>query len=106
VGKEASRTDLGVISLTSGWRVAGQVRVANAKTLPVGSRLILGRDGAWDFSVIDLPADGRFDLPNVPGEAVSLRVGMAGYRAAGVPPKLGRLESDRTGLILLMEAGG
>jgi hypothetical protein len=105
VGKEGSRTDLGVLSLTPGWRVAGEVRVANAKTLPVGSRLILGREGAWDFSVIDLPADGRFDLPNVPGEAVSLSVGMAGYRAAASPPELGRLTSDRTGLLFLMEPG-
>ena len=105
VGKEGSRTDLGVIRLTPGWRVAGEVRVANAKTLPVGSRLILDREGAWDFSVIDLPADGRFDLPNVPGEAVGLDVGMAGYHATARPPKLGRLEADRTGLLLLMEPG-
>jgi len=104
-GKDGSRTDLGVIGMTPGWRVAGEVRVANAKTLPVGSRLILNREGAWDFSVIDLLADGRFDLPNVPGEVVSLRVGMAGYRAAGSQPKLGRLASDRTGLLWLMEPG-
>jgi len=105
VGKEGSRTDLGVISLTPGWRVAGEVRVANAKALPVGSRLILGREGAWDFSVIDLPADGRFDLPNVPCEALDLRVGMAGYHAAANQPKLGRLASERTGLLLVMEPG-
>jgi len=105
VGRDGSRTDLGVISLTPGWRVAGEVRVANAKTLPVGSRLILNREGAWDFSVIDLPADGRFDLPNVPGEAVDLSVGMADHRAAAGQPKLGRLESDRTGLLLQMEPG-
>lgn len=105
VGKDGSRSDLGVISLTPGWRVAGEVRVANAKTLPVGSRLILDREGAWDFSVIDLPADGRFDLLNVPGEAVGLSVGMAGYRAAASPPKLGHLESDRTGLLFVMEPG-
>ena len=105
IGREGSRSDLGVISLTPGWRVADEVRVPNAKTLPVGSRLILGREGAWDFSVIDLPAEGRFDLPNVPGETVSLSVGMAGYRTAGTQPKLGRLESDRTGLLLLMEPG-
>jgi hypothetical protein len=105
VGRDGSRTDLGVINLTPGWRVAGEVRVANAKTLPVGSRLILDREGAWDFSVIDLPADGRFDLPNVPGEAVGLSVGMSGYRAATGQPKLGRLETDRTGLLLLMEPG-
>ena len=105
VGRDGSKTDLGVISLTPGWRVAGEVRVANAKTLPVGSRLIVGREGAWDFAIMDLPADGRFDLPNVPGEAVNLWVGMAGYRAAARPPKLGRLASDRTGLLLLMEPG-
>jgi hypothetical protein len=105
VGREGSRTDLGLLSLKPGWRVTGEVRVANAKTLPAGSRLILGREGAWDFSVIDLPADGRFDLPNVPGEAVSLSVGMAGYRAAASPPELGRLTSDRTGLLFLMEPG-
>ena len=105
VGRDGSRTDLGVISLTPGWRVAGEVHVANAKTLPLGSRLILDREGAWDFSVIGLPSDGRFDLPNVPGEAVGLSVGMSGYRAAAGQPKLGRLESDRTGLLLLMEPG-
>jgi len=105
VGRDGSRTDLGVISLTPGWRVAGEVRVSNAKTLPVGSRLILNREGAWDFSVIDLPSDGRFDLPNVPGEAVDLSVGMADHRAAAGQPKLGRLESDRTGLLLQMEPG-
>ena len=104
-GRDGSRTDLGVINLSPGWRVAGEVRVANAKSLPVGSRLILGREGAWDFSVIDLPSDGRFDLPNVPGETVSLRVGMTGHRPAGSLPKLGRLSSDQTGLLLLMEPG-
>jgi hypothetical protein len=50
---------------------------------PAGSHFTLGREGAWDFSVIGLPIDGRFDLPNVPGEAVSLNSGMVGYRAAG-----------------------
>ncbi len=104
-GRDGSRTDLGVINLSPGWRVAGEVRVANGKSLPVGSRLILGREGAWDFSVIDLPSDGGFDLPNVPGEAVSLRVGMAGHRPAGSQPKLGWLSSDRTGLLFLMEPG-
>ena len=79
--------------------------MANTNTLPVGSRFMLFREGAWDFSIIDLPPDGRFDLPNVPGEAGSLSVGMTGYRAAASPPKLGRLESDRTGLILVMEPG-
>ena len=105
VGKEGAKTDLGVISMTPGWRVAGEVRVANAKTLPAGSRLMVFRDGAWDFSIINLPADGRFDLPNVPGEAASLSVGMTGYHATTSPPKLGRLASDRTGLIFVMEPG-
>ena len=105
MGKGGSRADLGTISLKPGWRVAGEVRVSNAKSLPVGSRLILDRQDAWDFSVIDLPADGRFDLPNVPGEVLDLRVGMAGYHAADNQPRLGRLASDRTGLVLLMEPG-
>ena len=105
VGREGSKTDLGTITLTPGWRVAGEVRVANATTLPAGSRLIVNREGAWDFSIIDLPADGRFDLPKVPGEVVSLSVGMTGYHAAVSPPKLGRLASDRTGLIFVMEPG-
>ena len=105
VGREGAKTDVGVISMTSGWRVAGEVRVANVKTLPVGSRLILSREGAWDFSVIDLPANGQFDVPNVPGEAMSLSVGMTGYHAATSPPKLGRVASDRTGLVFVMEPG-
>ena len=105
VGREGSKTDLGTINLTPGWRVAGEVRVANSTTLPAGSRLTVNREGAWDFSIIDLPADGRFDLPNVPGEVVSLSVGMTGYHAAVSPAKLGRLASDRTGLVFVMEPG-
>ncbi len=105
VGTEGSRTDMGTLSLSQGWRVAGEVRVTGAKAMPLGSRLILSREDAWDFSVIDLPANGRFDLPNVPAERVSLRVGMQGYRAVGKSPVLGRLESDRTGLVLEMEPG-
>ncbi len=105
VGREGSKNHLGVLNLTAGWRVAGEVRVANTNTLPVGSRLILGREGAWDLSIIDLPPDGRFDLTNVPGEVVDLWVGMAGYRMAANRPKLGRLQSDRTGLVFLMEPG-
>ena len=105
VGKDGSRTDMGVISLEPGWRVAGEVRLANAKTLPEGSRLLLFREDAWNFSVIDLPPDGRFDLPNVPGEVLNLEVGMFGYHAAAKPPKLGRLQSDRAGLVFVMEPG-
>jgi hypothetical protein len=104
-GKDGSKTDLGTLSLTPGWRVAGEVRAENAKALPAGSRLILFREGAWDFSIIDLPDDGRFDLPNVPGEALSIKIGMTGYRPTGTPPVLGHLESDRTGLVFLMEPG-
>ena len=79
--------------------------MVNAKPLPVGSRLILDREDAWDFSIIHLPLDGRFDLPNVPGEVLSLRVGMAGYQATASPPKLGRLQSDRTDLVFQMAPG-
>ena len=105
VGRDGSRTDMGAINLEPGWRVAGEVRVANAQTLPVGSRLLLFRENAWNFSVIDLPPDGRFDLPNVPGELLNLEVGMAGYRPASSLPKLGRLQSDRPGLVFVMEPG-
>jgi hypothetical protein len=83
--------------------VAGEVQVADARTLPAGSRLIVGREHAWDFSVIDLPADGVFDLPNVPGEERTLRVGMEGYRVATEDLKLGERISDRTGLRFVVE---
>jgi hypothetical protein len=105
VGRDGSKTDLGPMALQPGWRVAGEVRLAEGKPLPPGARLILDRDEAWDFSVIDLPVDGRFDLPNVPGEAVSLGAGIEGYRALAGQPKLGRLASDRTALVLIMEPG-
>ncbi len=86
-------------------RHSGAAEASNAKTLPVSSRLILDREDAWDFSIIDLPPDGRFDLPNVPGAVLSLRVGMAGYQATANPPELGCLQSDRTGLVFQMTPG-
>jgi hypothetical protein len=105
VGKDRSQTDMGVINLEPGWRVSGEVRMASAKTLPVGSRLLLFRENAWNFSIIDLPPHGRFDLPNVPSEVLNLEVGMSGYHGASKPPKLGLLQTDRTGLVFVMEPG-
>ena len=58
-----------------------------------------------NHELIDLPPDGQFDLPNVPGEVLNLEVGMSGYRTASKPPELGRLQSDRTGLVFVMEPG-
>jgi hypothetical protein len=103
VGHNGTRTDLGTLSLASGWRVAGNVRMKNGGLLPVGSRLILSREGAWDFSVVDLPPDGHFDLPNVPGESLSLRVGMYSYRPVRSLPELGKLNGNREGLLIEME---
>ncbi len=103
VGTDGSKTDMGTLVLDPGWRIAGEVRLKEGKPLPVGARLLLFREDAWDFSIIDLPADGHFDLPNVPGERLKLDIGLTGYRPAVTLPALGNLNKDVLGLVLEME---
>jgi uncharacterized GH25 family protein len=114
LGGDGSTNLLDDWKLTAGFRLEGQVRLADAKPIPAHTHLLLGREAAWDTTSIELPPDGRFQFANVPAESVSLGTRVSGYRFSARNASLdrlnpfhllGRLESDKTNLVILLEPG-
>lgn len=111
---DGSTNDLGNWELSPGWRLAGQVRLADTNALPGKTRLVIGREAAWDSMSVELPPDGRFSLTQVPGETLSVSARVEGYRLAARNASLdrlnpfhliGRLTTDKTNLTILLEPG-
>lgn len=114
-GGDGVTLDVGDYVATPGRRLAGQVKLSDGKPLPPGTRLVVGREEAWDTLALELPPDGRFEFVNLPaGETLNLHVALKGYRpsprnasyeslnASGLT---GRLEADKTDLVFLLEPG-
>lgn len=114
-GGDGQTLDVGDYAVAPGRRLAGQVKLSDDKPLPEGTRLTVGREEAWDVLAVDLPPDGRFALANLPGnETLSLGARVKGYRPSPRNASFerlngfglaGRLESDKTNLVFLLEPG-
>jgi hypothetical protein len=113
-GGDGNVLEVGDIEIVPGRRLAGEVRLADGKPLPQPTRLTIGRREAWNSLTIELPPNGHFDATNLPPESLSIGTRVAGYRPSGKNPSLdrlnpfglvGRLESDKTNLIFLLEPG-
>lgn len=111
---DGSTNNLGDWELVAGFRLEGQVRLSNSNGIPAHTRLTIGRDAAWDSTSAELPPDGRFGFTNVPAEALDVGTRINGYRLSARNASLdrlnpfrllGRLESDKTNLVILLEPG-
>lgn len=115
IGKDGSVTDIGTLAVVPGHELAGRIKLSDNNSIPEHTHLFIGRDLAWDTStVIELPLDGHFDFTNVPAETVTLSVRVNGYRFSASNLSLdrlnpygmtGRLDADKTNLIVLLEPG-
>ena len=113
-GGDNSTNNMGDWKLASGFRLEGQVRLSDSKTIPAHTRLTIGREAAWDSTSAELPPDGRFGFTSVPAEALDVGTRINGYRLSARNASLdrlnpfrllGRLESDKTNLVILLEPG-
>lgn len=111
---DGSTLDLGDLELKSGFTVAGQIHVTDGKPLPADTRVLLGRDQAWDTQQVIADADGRFRFTGVPPESVSLSVRLKGYRMsarnASLDPfnpyhLIGRVRTNKLDLVVEFEPG-
>jgi hypothetical protein len=111
---DGSETDAGDLVVKPGFRLSGQVKLADGAPTPEHTRVLLGRPAAWDTLTVELPADGYFEFTNVPAETVTLDTRVKGYRLSERNVSLdhlnpfqlvGRLSADRTNLMLLLEPG-
>jgi hypothetical protein len=113
-GKSGSVLDVGDLELTAGHRLSGQVVLADGKPVPVGTRVLLAREEAWDSAQAVADREGQFRFTGLPSEQYSLSVNVKGYHLS---PKnvstdlfsgfslLGVVREDITGLRLLLEPG-
>jgi hypothetical protein len=112
-GKNKTTTDLGDLALQPGYRVAGEIVLADGKPVPERTRLLLAREGVSDYSEVALDADGRFEFQTVPAGSVSLSARIKGYKFSQRNPSLdwangfilGKVDRDITNLTLLLEPG-
>ena len=111
---DGSMNDVGDLAVAPGRRLAGQVKLSDETPLPKHTRLVIGRREAWDSLAMELPADGKFDLRNLPPESLSVRASLKGYRHSARNLSLdrlnpfglaGRLDADKTDLTILLEPG-
>jgi len=113
-GKDGEVTDIGNLVVGPAHRLAGRVVLADGAEIPAKTRLLVGREKAWDTLQVVLPPDGRFDLSGVPAETISLSLRLPGYRVSAKNASLdrlnpyqliGRVNGDVTNLVFLLEKG-
>ena len=111
---DGTTADVGDLKIVPGFRLVGEVRLADGKPLPQPTRLSIGRREAWDVYTVELGPDGKFDLTNMPPESITAGAGVQGYRHSGKNRSLDRLNpfglsgmlaSDKTNLVILLEPG-
>lgn len=112
-GKTGGTVDLGTLPLQPGHRVAGRVVLSDGKPIPPDTRLLLGREQAWDHTEARLGPDGRFAFTGVPEESVSISVRVKAYKFSKRNRSLdwlnggmvGRVDGDTEDLLILLEPG-
>ena len=113
-GKDGTTVDAGNLAVGPAHRLAGRVVLSDGEALPTQTRLLVGRDEAWDSMQVTLDKDGRFDVGGIPPELLSLSVRCKGYHVSGQNVSvdqlnpfhlLGRVDRDITNLVFMLERG-
>lgn len=76
---EGSTLNTGPLLLTAGVSLKGKVILSDGKKIPPKTRILLGRNDAWDTKSVIVEPDGAFDFGKVPMEEVGLSVRVPGY---------------------------
>ncbi|XHR27204.1 MAG: carboxypeptidase regulatory-like domain-containing protein [Chthoniobacteraceae bacterium] len=111
--RDNGTVDLGTIQAQPVHRVSGRVTLADGKPVPPQTRLLFCSSNTWDFALVTLDKEGRFEVGGVPEEQVRLTLGLNGYRFSEKNPSLdsnrrgliGRVTGDIANLTILLEPG-
>ncbi len=105
-----AETDAG----STGYRVSGVVRLVDGGPVPGLTQLMIGRFTNSNPQRIPVSPDGRFDASNVPPGTVRIGLHLPGHRLSRrnasyvtLSPHflIGRVDSNKTNLLVLMERG-
>jgi hypothetical protein len=114
VGADGTIVDVGELTLERGHTISGRVLLSDGKPIPSHTRLLVGREIAWDTQAVELEADGLFEIKGLPTERYSLNVIVKGYHISSknhsVDPNnpwqlIGTIDQDINGLKILLEPG-
>lgn len=106
--------DIGDVEVIPAAVVAGQIRLHDGKPIAPKSRVLLGREEAWDTLQQTVDETGHFRFVGVPPELVSLSARVNGYRLsernASLDPMnpfhlIGLIVKDKTDLVIDLEPG-
>lgn len=112
-GADGSTVDAGDLAVEPAQRLAGRVVCNDGHPIPLATRLLIGREQAWDSLQVQLDETGQFDLHCIPKGTISLSVRVAGYHLSPKNPSLdplnprliGRVDQDLTNLVFLLDKG-
>jgi hypothetical protein len=107
--------DAGDLQVVPGHTLSGRVVLADGKPVPPKTRLVVGRERAWDVQSVELDDQGRFTVGDLPGgERYSVGVRVPGYHASLKNASVDRLNGgslrgdireDVRDLMILLEPG-
>jgi hypothetical protein len=115
VGPQEVLHNAGDLHIQPGLTITGRVRLSDDRPIPPNTRLLVGRDAAWDTASVELDEKGRFAITGLaPEKKYSLSVRVPGYHLSPKnvsfdPLNYFRLEGDITqdlhDLVILLEPG-
>ena len=114
-GGDGSMADAGDLVVAKANEISGRVKLADGKPVPDKTRLMLGRENAWDSLFVELGNDGSFHLKGVPSDTMSVFVAVEGYSFSAKNKSLekvngiqliGRVNGDITNLVILLDKEG
>jgi hypothetical protein len=111
VGVDGTTVNVGELVLVPGHRISGRVILSDGKPIPPSTRLLVGRESAWDTQAVVLDADGKFEVTGLPTERYSLSIALKGYHFSTKNHSIeqinrrlvGTIDQDIAGLKILLE---
>jgi hypothetical protein len=106
--------DVGDLAVQEGHTLTGRIVLDDGKPLPEHTRVLIGREAAWDSQMVALDEAGRFEVRGIPTEEISVSTIIEGYRlsernacASPFNPHLlvGLVDRDTSELTILYERG-
>ncbi|HEV2970872.1 MAG TPA: hypothetical protein VGY55_12950 [Pirellulales bacterium] len=114
VGADGSDMNVGDLAVEPAYRITGRLVLSDGKPLPPHTRILIGRENAWDSQIIEVDSSGSFTARGIPPELVNLHTQIDSYRLSNKNRSLepysarrltGLVQKDIDGVLVLLEPG-
>jgi len=94
VTADGSTKDVSELAVVPGLRLTGRVVLSDSQPIPPRTRVVVGRQDAWDSQAVELDANGRFEVKGLAAESYGISLRVAGYMMSLKNKSLDRLNGD------------